>query len=365
VTLPPGSALAPPLRNVSTANSTGLGITLTNTSGSFTVGGTTTVPIEIVSLSLQSAQPLTVFQLPTIGQEGRPIVITGPFDGNSSNTGLSYRSCVRSIDCAGTPSAWVASGDLIVAESPRQAIFKAPTNVTGPMEIRVNEGTTETKAPFRNLGVDLTAPKTSLLKGESTELHVEVIGLQGLKEPAPLTLTFRGVIKAEGGPYQQLVIQPSQVGADGRYSTTRMITGVQAGGWAATATVMTHKFDFCLQDDLDLTTMIMVNTFSGDYIFAPPAGTSLIGERADRIPGLLWPSRGTSLNGTGTVTRKDCIITLTDSPPNRRVQVTIDPCTQTGSASVQTSPPNSPKIKFTITDRNTDNNTCACGPGCK
>src|SRR5712691_5792128 len=98
-TLPPRSTPTPPLTNVSTGSSGGLGITLTNTSGSFSIPRTTTtVPIEMVSLSLQSAAPLQPhFQLPAMGQQGRPIVITGPFDGNSSNTGLSYRPCVRSV----------------------------------------------------------------------------------------------------------------------------------------------------------------------------------------------------------------------------------------------------------------------------
>src|SRR5712691_9696338 len=149
----------------------------------------------------------------------------------------------------------------------------------------------------------------------------------------------------EGGLYQPLIIQPSQVGADGGYSTTRGITGLQAGGWTATATVVTHRFDFCLQDDSSPQTVVLVNSFTGNYLFTPPGGTSL--------------------SGTGTVTRKGCIITLTDSQPDRSVQGTIDPCSRTGSASVQTSPPNKPKVKFTITDRNMANNTCSCGPGCR
>jgi len=145
--------------------------------------------------------------------------------------------------------------------------------------------------------------------------------------------------------YQPLMIQPSQVGADGRYSTTRGVAGVQAGVWGTTATVVTHRFDFCLQDDSNPRTVVLVNSFTGNYLFPLPGGTSL--------------------SGTGTVTRKGCIITLTDRQPDRRVQGNIDPCTKTGSASVQTSPPNTPKIKFTITDRNMTDNTCTCGPGCK
>ncbi|HVS82388.1 MAG TPA: hypothetical protein VHE60_11705 [Pyrinomonadaceae bacterium] len=339
--------------NFSSTNSGGLGISLTNptgsfayeVAGSFAVGGTTTVPIEMVSLSLQSVAPLKVPQLPTIGQQGRPIEVFGPFDGNSSNTTLNWTAVSSQVQDFEKNTENVSGGFGLIAESPRKAIFTAPSNVTGPIELHLTEGKTQTTGNYRNVGINLTAPKTSLLKGESTELHVEVTGLQGLTQPVPLTLESHGVITMVGGNYQPLVIQPSQVGADGRYSTTRGITGVQTGGWTATGTVVTHRFDFCLQDDSNPRTVILINTFNGDYIFPQPGGVNL--------------------GGTGTVNRKGCIITLTDSRPDRRVQSTLDPCTQTGSASVQTSPPNKPKIKFTITDRNTTNNTCSCGPGCR
>ena len=173
------------------------------------------------------------FTIPPLGQTGRPIVITGPFDGNSENTKLTIGD---------QPGA-------LLAESPRKVVVASPPNVVGPVNVSVNEGDKETKGAFRNLKIDLTAPKTSLLKGESTELHVQVNGLEGLTQPVPLTLESHGVITMVGGMYQPLVIQPSEVGADGRYTTTRGITGVQTGGWEATATVVTHRFDACLQDD--------------------------------------------------------------------------------------------------------------------
>ena len=319
-TLPPSGSPTPPLKSVSSANSGGLGITLTNTSGSFTIGGTTTVPIEIISLSLQSVAPI---QIPTTAQQGKPVEI------NSGNRSFDGKSATTTCAVAGQPV-------VILAESPNKVVIDNPTNVTGPVEIILKEGNQETKGTYRNVGVNLTAPKTSLLKGERTELHVQVNGLQGIKEPVRLTLDSSGVIVMEGGPYQPLVIQPSEVGADGRYTTTRGITGVQTGAWGATATVMIHQFDFCLQDDSNPRTVVLVNSFSGDYLFPMPGGTGL--------------------TGTGRVTRKGCIITLTDSRPDRRVQGQIDPCMKTGSASVQTV---SPEVKFTITDRNTTNNICA------
>lgn len=193
--------------------------------------------------------------IPGLGQTGRRIVITGPFDGDSSNTKLDWKNNEN------------GSGNVgLIAESPRKAVFVAPSNVTGPIELHLTEGKTQTTGNYRNVGINLTAPKTSLLKGEKTTLRVEVNGLQGLTQPVPLTLESRGVITMEGGIYQPLVIQPSQVGPDGRFTTERGITGVQTGGWTATATVVTQRFDFCLRDDSSPQTIILINTSRQGYL---------------------------------------------------------------------------------------------------
>ena len=376
-TLPPSSTLAPTFRNVINANSSGLGITLTNASGSLSPGGTTTIPIELVSLSLQSVVPLNTFQLPTIGQQGRTVVILGPFDGNAQNTTLNFSTLRSQVQDFEKNTENVSGGFGLIAESPRKAVFECPTNVTGPIEIALNEGNTQTKASYRNVGVNLSAPKTSLLKGERTTLTVQVTGLQGIKQPVPLTLDSKGVITMEGGPYQPLVIQPSQVGADGRYATTRGITGVQTGVWGATATVVTHPFDVCLQDDSVPARVVLWNTFTGDYIFSRPGCLPPKGQQG-KTGGTTQPGGTTttagaagtqgsvgssnSLSGTGTVTRKGCIITLQHNAPDRRVFGQLDPCTNSGTTTIETPPT---KMKFTITDRNTTDNTCTCGPGCK
>jgi hypothetical protein len=240
----------------------------------------------------------------------------------------------------------VSAGFGLLTESPREAVFSSPEQVTGPMQITLHEGDTQTTGNYRNVGVNLTAPKTSLLKGESTELHVEVSGLQGLTQPVPLTLESHGVITMVGGNYQPLVIQPSQVGADGRYSTTRGITGVQAGGWGATATVVTHRFDVCLQDPTREFVLVW-NTFNGEYVFTNPF--------LPKPPAQIGSATPPNLTGTGKMIMKGCILTLQHNAPDRRVFATLDTCTQTGSATVQTV---TPKVKFTITDRNTADNIC-------
>jgi hypothetical protein len=204
------------------------------------------------------------FIIPSLGQTGRLVEIIGPFDGNSSNTELNWtrpRSAVQDFE-KNTEN--VSGGFGLIAESPRKAVFTAPNSVTGPMELHLTEGKTQTTSNYRNVGVNLTAPKTSLLKGESTELHVEVNGLQGITQPIPLHLTKGGVVTMQGGDVQTIRIPPSDVNAYGTYTTTRTITGVQAGAWIATATVVV--FDVCLQDD-KTGDRLQFNSTTGDYIF--------------------------------------------------------------------------------------------------
>jgi hypothetical protein len=384
IKLPPTITPSPPLKNVSTSNSGGLGITLTNTSGSLTTGPTQTVPIEMVSLNLQSIAPITV-QLPTIAQQGRQIEVIRPFDGNSSNTSLNWTKPRTRPQDFEKNTENVSGGFGLIAESPRKAVFQSPSNVTGPMQVTLKEGTRETKGTFRNVGVNLSAPETNLRKGQKTTLTVQVIGLEGLTKPVPLTLTYGGVITMDGGNYQPLMIQPSQVGADGRYTTTRGITGMQTGGWEATATVVTRPFDFCLQDDSEPARVVLWNTFTGDYIFSCPgcptgqqgsaAGQKRTsGESGGTKTGGATQSGGTTttagptgttgsnpvfpagLSGAGTVVRKGCIITLTHNAPDRRVFARLDPCTSSGTTTIETPPT---RMKFTITDRNTTDNTCS------
>jgi hypothetical protein len=176
--------------------------------------------------------------IPRLGQQGRPIVVPGPFDGNSGNTTANWT--MRSQVPVSEGSETSGSGRLVViAESPRMAVFQSPANVAGQMDITVRDGDKQTTGQFRNVAVNLSAPKTTLKRGQSTTLKVEVRGLEGIKEPVPLTLQSQGVVTMSGGNQQLLTIQPSEVGRDGSYSTTRGITGVQAGGWTATATVVT------------------------------------------------------------------------------------------------------------------------------
>jgi hypothetical protein len=184
----------------------------------------TTIPVSTTDSKATRPQTPTQndFNLPTIGQNGSSVEIKGPFDGDSRTT---------EIKVGGQPV-------TILAESPGSCIFKSPEQTFGPTEITIKENNVEAKGTYRNLGVRLNAPKTSLLKGETTTVTIEVSGLQGIKKDVPLHLESKGVINMAGGNYQYLSIRPQDVKPDGRYTTTRTITGQQAGGFGVTATVI-------------------------------------------------------------------------------------------------------------------------------
>jgi hypothetical protein len=321
---------------------------------------------EVIKIDPKMIEPVSI---PPLGQTGRPIVITGPFDGSFDNTKLTI---------GGQPM-------KPLAESPRKLVVESPTNVTGPVGISVNEGGKETKGTFRNLRVDLTAPKTSLLKGESTELHVEVQGLQGIKEPIPLHLTNGGAVTMQGGNTQTMSIKPAEVQSNGIYTTTRTITGVQAGVWNATATVVV--FDFCLQDDANGDLLTFSST-TGDYIFCQgrsalagpnPIALSTLNFLGTDFSSGVRVSAGdvndsgrsatipVSIGPGASITRNGAITVADFNYKPGYIHIQIDDYSHTGSASGYVyQPPTVPsnagpkKINFTITDRDTRNNTCAC-----
>lgn len=294
---------------------------------------TVTITINSLVWFINNQPTLNEFRLPSMGQQGRPVEIFGPFDGNSSNTRLVYGPARGTAQDFEKQTENVSGGFGLIrplAESPRKMVFEAPTNVTGPIALNLKEGNTQTIQAYRNVGVHLSAPKTHLLKGERTTLTTEVTGLEGVKAPVPLTLEAKGVITMEGGTFQPLFIKPAQVGADGRYITTREITGVQTGGWEATSTVVTTPYNIVLRDP-DPPQTIVVNSFSGDYAFC---------------------GGGIKLSGTGTIQRSGCTIMLRHDTPDRRVSGRINACTTVDNSRFFTfySPGTNVDLVVTVTD---------------
>jgi uncharacterized delta-60 repeat protein len=96
------------------------------------------------------------------------------------------------------------------------------------------------------------------------------------------------------------------------------------------------NFDVCLQDD-NSGNLLQVNSLTGEYQFSNCTGLTL--------------------GGIGTVTKRGCTITLQHNAADRRINAKLDSCQNKGTASVQLF---STGAIFSITDKNTANNTCTC-----
>ena len=102
-------------------------------------------------------------------------------------------------------------------------------------------------------------------------------------------------------------------------------------------TVTVTPFNTCIQDD-STRDVLSFNSTTGQYQFTRC-------------------STGFTLSGTGVVTTKGSTVTLVHNAPDRRITATLDKAGHKGSASIQV---NALHATFSITDRNTLNDTCTC-----
>ena len=157
------------------------------------------------------------FHLPTIGQAGKPITITGPFAGDATTTNVS-------VGGQAIP---------VLAESPREAVAMAP-KATGPSKIEVDEQGVSAVGAYRNVGCKLSAGKTALQVGETEPMSLEVTGLADLKEPISVVLQNNSptVVGVQGGDRQTIQCSAAAVDAEGSFAKTLTLTGRQLGGFS-------------------------------------------------------------------------------------------------------------------------------------
>jgi tetratricopeptide (TPR) repeat protein len=180
---------------------------------------TATIPV------LVTAPPRpTQFTVPTGGQQGRLIQIDCPCNGVFSSQDY--------VRLGGTQLP-------LIAESPRSLVVHNTSEVSGPTNMDLGENGMAMQCPFRNIQVNLSAPKLNLIRGETTTLHVMVLGLGGMSGDQSLDLQNNspGVIKMSGGEQQHLTIHGTEVRPDGSYAIDRTLTGITAGGFGVTATL--------------------------------------------------------------------------------------------------------------------------------
>lgn len=202
------------------AISEGFVISLINKKG--TEIGTTIVPFNTTFPNTAPTAATNNFQLPSLGLQGDPIKITGPFDGNHDNTNCTIGG--QQVD--------------IIAESPRQMNIISPANVKGPTILTLKEGNIEKSINYRSVGLKLSASKMTLLKGERTTLTVQVDGLQNLQNKIFLRLESKGTVSMKGGNLQFLEIHPKDIQPAGSWIKTQTLVGLQNGGFQVTASVV-------------------------------------------------------------------------------------------------------------------------------
>ncbi len=110
------------------------------------------------------------------------------------------------------------------------------------------------------------------------------------------------------------------------------IARCDAGSYEAPAVVL---FDLCIQDDSS-GSILKINSTTGAYQFTNCSGFTL--------------------DGTGTLVVKGGVLALQDNRSDRRVLARIDLGLNKATASIQIVG----QQTFTITDRNTTNNSCSC-----
>ncbi|MBP9664102.1 MAG: hypothetical protein KBD94_05730 [Pyrinomonadaceae bacterium] len=180
---------------------------------------TTRVPLQPAS-GLPTWDP----NIPPFAQTGRPATITGPFDGNSSNTQVTVAS----------------QKGVILAESRRKMILRTPGNLTGPVQVTATDNGKTTTGQMRILNLQLTSAKTKLTRGEETKVHMEIKGIKGETRNVPVRVVTSGTANMQGGNQQDITITPSQIGTDGTFVRDFTLIGTSTGAFSVTATVNTN-----------------------------------------------------------------------------------------------------------------------------
>lgn len=130
--------------------------------------------IQPVNINVALAPGSTVarqaqFTAPPIALAGYLQIIHGPFDGDSSNT---------SVNINGNEA-------HVLAESPRALFYQIPDNVApGPANVDVKERQRHCRLKIWIIGLQMSADRLQLKRGESTAFHVKITGAETIPREA-------------------------------------------------------------------------------------------------------------------------------------------------------------------------------------
>ncbi len=151
-----------------------------------------------------------------------------------------------------------------------------------------------------------------------------------------VVVTFPPPTASDNCPGVTVVCNPPSGSTFPVGTTTVTCTATDASGNTATCSFTVTVFNICLQDNGNPANVLLINSVTGDYRFC---------------------CNGSIFTGRGKMTIRGQIFTLDHSPADRRVSARVDGTAKTGTANLQ-SPPGTQRC--TITDSNTQNNTCVC-----
>jgi hypothetical protein len=125
-----------------------------------------------------------------------------------------------------------------LAEGPREAIFRAPMDETGPVTVSyTKDGVTES-GPSRIVAISMKAVSHELLTGVDEAVRTTVTGLAGIDKPLSLLMVNSTPnVELEGGNRQTITIAPSEIAEDGSYTYDRIIYAEHAGNFHLTDTL--------------------------------------------------------------------------------------------------------------------------------
>ncbi|MFI5133714.1 MAG: hypothetical protein ACHQEB_05230 [Chitinophagales bacterium] len=130
------------------------------------------LPVSSIPANEQKPTPAECI-IPTHALTGTPLSISGPFDGNASNTTCSSDN--KPVE--------------VLAESPRECIISYPADAGGLHTLQVQEnGKTPCSQKVSGVNMNVSAGKLNLQKGETTYIDVSITGLQNLPDTAVLSL---------------------------------------------------------------------------------------------------------------------------------------------------------------------------------
>ncbi len=161
---------------------------------------------------------LTPLQTPGYLRSGYTQKIKGTFDGNLTNSTINLNG--KALD--------------ILAESPETIIVNVPENISGIQELEIIENDTNFTKNVSVINLNLSVDKSSLSSGETTNLHLNVSGLENIETPITVYIDnyTEGSVTLQNGNHQKLVIKPDLIDSQGIYNNNLQITAIHPGGYS-------------------------------------------------------------------------------------------------------------------------------------